>query len=87
MPMRSFLSPGEINYRRHRGRHITRAFEVGVNPDLLHLVKHTGKKNPRWRCHVCQQQCYDASDYKKSTYTHQGTLMRRNFRLKRNYLK
>jgi len=44
MPMRSFLSPGEINYRRHRGRHITRAFEVGVNPDLLHLVKHTGKK-------------------------------------------
>jgi len=67
--MRSFLSPGEINYRRHRGRHVTRAFEVGVNPDLLHLVKHTGKKNPRWRCHVCQQQCYDASDYKKHLYS------------------
>jgi len=69
MPMRSFLSPGEINYRRNKGRHEARAAELGVHPDLAHLVKHTGKNNIRWLCHLCDYQCLNSKDFKQHQFS------------------
>ena len=66
---RSFLSAGEINYRRHKGRHEAEAFRQGVHKDQAHLVKHAGKKNPRFLCHICGMQCLDHKDYEKHLFS------------------